>query len=172
METAAALPILHGCCLMLVYPIGSSGQSLVLSTDVLAHFERHQQMRWWQREAGGQLFARVEGNDIHVVEATGPRRTDRRGRTSYLPDRYAEQREIDERFPSELHFIGDWHTHPEDRPSPSGVDLRSTAEGVRRSRHALNAFVMVIVGRISFPEGLFVSVHDGQFCHRLHVAAA
>lgn len=146
---------------MIAFPIGTSGQKLLFAEDVLARFERYQQVRWWQREAGGQLFARVEGSWIEVVEATGPRRTDRRGRNNYEPDRRAEQREIDERFPLGLHFVGDWHTHPEDRPKPSPIDVQSTAEGVRRSRHALHAFVMVIVGCGPFPEALHVSVHDG-----------
>lgn len=167
MAPAIKLSALRGLSLMLIYPIGSSGQSLTLSPDVMDHFRRHQQLYWWQREAGGQLFARVRGKEVLLAEATGPRPTDHRGRTSYLPDRRAEQQEIDERFPLGLHFVGDWHTHPEDHPSPSLVDLHSTAEGVRRSRHSLNAFVMIVIGRALLPKGLFVSLHDGQVCHRL-----
>lgn len=155
---------------MIVYPIGTSGQTLLFHAKVIGWFERHQQLRWWQREAGGQLFARFEDDVIHVVEATGPRRTDRRGRSSYEPDRRAEQREIDDRFPLGLHFIGDWHTHPEDHPIPSYLDLRSTAEGVRRSHHVLNAFVMAIVGRVSLPSGLLISLHDGITQHVLRPA--
>ena len=151
---------------MITYLIGTSGQTLVFGDEVLARFNRYQQRRCWQREAGGQLFARFENNTIAVAEATGPRARDRRSRTSYEPNRAAEHREIDERFPLGLHFIGDWHTHPEDRPHPSEVDLRSTADGVSRSRHQLNAFVLTIVGRLPPPEGLYVSLNDG---HRQYV---
>ena len=153
---------------MIVYPIGSSGQGLIFSAEVVGWFKRHQQLRWWQREAGGQLFARFQESDIHIVEATGPRRTDRRSRTSYEPDRLAEQLEIDERFRNGLHLVGDWHTHPEDLPRPSPIDLTSTADGFRRSRHGLNAFVMTIVGRSVLPTGLYVSLHDGGALHILH----
>ena len=156
---------------MITFPIGTSGQKLAFADNVLARFRRYQQMRWWHREAGGQLFARVRDGWIEVAEATGPRRTDRRSRTSYEPDPRAEQREIDERFPLGLHFVGDWHTHPEDRPSPSLIDTRSTAEGVRRSFHSLHAFVMVIVGRGVFPEALHVSVHDGEALYLLRASA-
>lgn len=152
---------------MIAYPIGASGEMLLFHPEVIATFQRHQQLRWWQREAGGQLFARFQGAAIHVVEATGPRRSDRRSRYSYEPDHCAEQREIDSRFPSGLHFVGDWHTHPEDYPRPSGVDLRSTAEGVRKSKHGLHAFVMVIAGRASLPAGLYVALHDGHVHHVL-----
>ena len=152
---------------VIAYPIGTSGQALIFSAEVVGCFKRHQQLRWWQREAGGQLFARFEESGIHIVESTGPRRTDWRSRTSYKPDRVAEQLEIDERFRNGLHFVGDWHTHPEDLPRPSPIDLTSTADGFHRSRHGLNAFVMAIVGRAVLPAGLYVSLHDGADLHTL-----
>jgi integrative and conjugative element protein (TIGR02256 family) len=145
---------------MIEYPIGRSGQVLVISEAVLRRFRRHRQRRWYQREAGGQLFARLSGLRIMVEEATGPRRTDRRTRTSYIPDRVAEQREIDSHHPSGLHYIGDWHTHPEKSPSPSGLDIASISESVRKSTHGLNGFVLVIVGQADPPGGLVVSAHD------------
>jgi integrative and conjugative element protein (TIGR02256 family) len=146
---------------MIEYRIGSSEQTLVLMDEVLEHFRRHRQIRFWQCEAGGQLFARYESNRIIVVEATGPRRTDRRSRGSYVPDRRAEQEEIERRSLIGLQFIGDWHSHPEPRPKPSRLDLASIAECFNRSAHTLNAFVMAIVGQIDAPEGLHVLLHDG-----------
>jgi len=67
------------------YPIGSSGQTLVLADGVLAHFRKHRQTRPWSREAGGQLFARLAAPEICIEVATGPRPTDRQGRTYYHP---------------------------------------------------------------------------------------
>jgi integrative and conjugative element protein (TIGR02256 family) len=146
--------------MMLQYPIGSSGEVLVLSEVVLGTFRRHRQVRWNQTEAGGQLFACISRLSIVIEEATGPRRTDRRTRTSYVPDRVAEQREIDSRHSNGLHYVGDWHTHPEPYPVASGVDIASISESVRKSKHALNGFVLLIVGQAEPPEGLLVSVHD------------
>ena len=59
-----------------------------------------------------------------------------------------------------LGYLGDWHTHPEREPSPSSWDLESMEDCFKKSRHQLKAFVMVIVGRAAFPEGLWVSLHD------------
>ena len=146
---------------MLEYPIGRSCEVLVLSDEVVRKFRRYRQKRWYQREAGGQLFARLSPSRIVIEEATGPRRTDRRTRTSYVPDRAAEQREIDGRHAEGLHFVGDWHTHPEKHPRPSGLDVASISESVRKSTHALNGFLLVIVGQAEPPSGLLVSVHDG-----------
>lgn len=146
---------------MIAFPIAASGQRLVFSSAVLEHFEKHQQLRWWQREAGGQLFARLALPDILVEEATGPRPSDWRTRYSYRPNRSAEQREIVSRRARGLHFIGDWHTHPEPVPTSSPRDIESMHELVRKSVHAFNGFVLAIVGTDPLPGGLHLSVFDG-----------
>jgi integrative and conjugative element protein (TIGR02256 family) len=154
------------------FDIGHSGQRLSFDDIVLGHFDRHRQTRFWHREAGGLLFARLALPDIEVCAITGPRRTDRRTRFSYWPDEAAEQREIDGMFDRGLYFVGCWHTHPEDTASPSHVDTRNISDCVRRSKHALNGFVMVIVGRRPLPESLFVSVCDSSAVHRLSATEA
>jgi integrative and conjugative element protein (TIGR02256 family) len=151
------------------YSIGASGQHLQLTDKVIDHFDRHRQTRFWHREAGGLLFAKFDLPNIIIEDATGPRRTDRRSRYSYSPDVHAEHREIEQRFRRGLHFIGCWHTHPEHWPTPSSTDIRNTSECVRRSRHALNGFVMAIVGRAEIPQGLYVSVCDRSAVHGLRI---
>jgi len=143
------------------FKIGASGQTLHFSDEVLRRFAAYRQTRFWHREAGGLLFARIIGNDITLEEATGPRRSDRRSRYSYQGDRRLEQREIDERHGRGLDYVGDWHTHPEPRPRPSGDDDLAMTSRVRESRHQLNGFVFAIVGTAPFPSGLTVAIHDG-----------
>lgn len=152
---------------MITFPIGQSGQSLVFSEGVLNHFSRHRQSRWFHRESGGQLFARISQSEILIAEASGPRRSDRRTPWSYVPDRSAAQAEIADRFSRQLHFVGDWHTHPEDCPLPSRTDTASILSCFNRSKHTLNAFLLVIVGRQDFSSGLWVGLCDGQSLIRL-----
>lgn len=145
---------------VIVFAIGNSGQELILHDRVLDHFKRHRQLTSRSTEAGGQLFARFEGHQIHVIEATGPHREDKRGRFSFLPNRNKEQRDIDNFYRNGLSFIGDWHTHPQDTPVPSATDIASIADCFRRSQHNLQSFVLIVVGRRSPPEGLSVSLHN------------
>ena len=147
---------------MLNFRLGASGQSLTISDEVLNHFSKHRQRRCWSREAGGQLFAEIKGVDIVIAHATGPRRGDSRSRFTYRPNRRLEQREIDRYFAQGLHYVGDWHTHPEPRAVPSSEDLRSMRECVRKSRHRLNSFVLVIAGTAEVPSGLHISLHTGS----------
>ena len=66
-----------------------------------------------------------------------------------------------------LHYVGDWHTHPEPQPRPSGTDTRSFWDMFRKSRHQLAGFVMIIVGTIAPPAGLFVGISDGDMLEQL-----
>jgi integrative and conjugative element protein (TIGR02256 family) len=152
---------------MISYPVGTSTQLLVLTDCVIEHFRQHRQLHWWQRESGGQLFARLEADRIIVEKSTGPRKGDRRTRYSYAPNRKAEQQEIDSFFSQNLHYIGDWHSHAQRIPGPSSVDTRNIGECVRKSQHCLNGFVLIVVGREEPPQGLYVCVHDGHSYYEL-----
>jgi len=152
---------------MIRFPVGLSGQVLILSDRVLAHFAANRQLRWFQREAGGQLFARFTESEIIVEEATGPRPTDRRSRFGYRGDRKAEQTEILRLHRGGLHYVGDWHTHPEDHPTPSPADRIAITDSVAKSQHNLRGFVMVIVGRAIGVPGLHVSIADATDLHVL-----
>lgn len=152
---------------MITYPIGTSDETVVLEAGVLTHLRRYRQMRFWQCEAGGLLFARIEGKRIRIIQATGPRPTDFRTPMSYRADRKAEQREIEAMFAKDLHYVGDWHTHPQQRPSPSRRDLNTFASRVRQSTHRMNGFLFGIVGRAELPAGLLLLLHDGRDWHEL-----
>lgn len=77
---------------------------------------------------------------------------------SFIPNRIAERREITRLFKSGLHYVGDWHTHPEPRPVPSETDAESFKDMYQKSRHNLASFVMIIVGTAASEEGLYVGL--------------
>ncbi len=145
---------------MIEYSVADSGQTIIFTDRVLDHVLANRQTKLWDREAGGQLFARVSPYEIYIEEATGPRRSDRRSRASYRPDRKLEQGEICDRQRKGLVFVGDWHTHPELLPKPSARDLESISECFQKSAHHLNAFLLLVVGTSTSAEDLHVSIHN------------
>lgn len=157
---------------VITFTLGASGQRLILAPSVIDHLEAHRQLSPRDLEAGGQFFADLSGDSVLVKEATGPRPTDRRTRTSYGADRQAEQAEILDRHRRGLHFIGDWHTHPSPHPSPSRLDYESIHDSVRRSAHQLQGFILIVVGTLPAPDGLHVSVNDGSQTFVLTALAA
>lgn len=144
------------------FSVGYSRQQLLISQDVLKHFEKHQQRTSSSYEAGGQLFAKLFLHEVSIEQATGPRRSDYQSRTLYVPDRFAEQIEIDLWHQKGLHYVGDWHTHPASVPQPSVDDIQSIRDSFCKSRHSLHGFLLVIVGTAKLPAGLYVSLNNAQ----------
>lgn len=144
-------------------------ERLLLADEVVARLCRYRQTGN-RKEAGGQLFAVFDGTTTRIECATGPRRSDRRGRWFFYPNRQAERKEIRRRFKDGLHYVGDWHTHSEHRPTPSSTDVNSFREMFCKSKHNLASFVIIIVGLDHGPEGLYVGLCNGQGVVRLRRA--
>lgn len=138
------------------------GFAVEFASAALNVFETHRQTRFYHREAGGQLFGRAVGTRWRVARATGPNSEDRRFRFGFRPDRGREQREINEFHSLGFDYLGDWHTHPEDVPTPSGRDFESIEDIVQKSTLDLPGLLLCIVGRLPFPAGLWVSLHTGN----------
>jgi integrative and conjugative element protein (TIGR02256 family) len=149
--------------------VGESGESIEFLPSVLSHFDSHRQRRFWNTEAGGQLFARLTPGLVAVGMATGPRPTDFRTPLSYIPDREAEQNEILSLRNDGWHYVGDWHTHPQRVPFPSSRDIRTVKSTTIQSKLAISGVFMVIVGRDAFPNGLYVGVADAHDLYRLEL---
>lgn len=137
-----------------------------VSADVLRHFQQHIQRRCFDKEAGGQLFAAIRRNVWSVAVATGPRPSDYRTRFGFRPDRAAERAEIQSLFEKGLHYVGDWHTHPQNVPRPSWLDLRSMKQMAEQSVHSLPGFLMAVVGRSDTPNGIWWSFHSREGWHQ------
>lgn len=54
-------------------------------------------------------------------------------------------------------YFGEWHTHPEDNPTPSTVDISSICDVFYKSTIVIDGVFLAIVGRKS----IFWGFHDG-----------
>ncbi|WP_409559666.1 Mov34/MPN/PAD-1 family protein [Hydrogenophaga sp.] len=147
------------------------GQTYVFSTSCLDVLSSNRQRTFLAKEIGGQLFARFEEGAIVVEVATVTSGRSRRTRFGFWPDREAERQDIARLFKDGLHYIGDWHSHPEPCPSPSGTDLGKMRDIFNQSEHQLHAMLMVIVGQTTFPNGLFVGAVTASAVESLHPVA-
>lgn len=144
------------------------GYVIELSKASIATFEAHRQKGRFHREIGGQLFARFLDGCLLVERATCVRGV--RSRLSFWPNRTEEQAEIDALFADGLHYVGDWHTHPESQPSPSKPDRNKMFAIFRQSRHELPFMLMVIIGLDPFPDGLFIAAVSSADFRQLALA--
>ena len=140
----------------------AGGPGIVFTDEALSTMAKYRQIAPKAKEAGGQLFARFDGADTVIIEATTPKILDKRSRYGFKPNRLLQRLEIYDKYRKGLHFVGDWHTHPEKYPSPSDKDISDMAECFNLSIHNLRAFVMAIIGTESSPEGLRVALVKGR----------
>ena len=149
---------MRGTEVSLRYVLAPDSASIIITCEAIRTLKKFRQTVPLQKEAGGQLFGRFEGSRTIIVEATPPKWLDRRSKTTFHPNRWVQRLEIRNRYARGLHFVGDWHTHPERIPHPSNEDKRNMMECFERSVHELHAFVMIIIGTELLPEGLHVSL--------------
>lgn len=131
-----------------------------LGATCLATLDANRQRTRFHREIGGQLFAQFVDGSLVVERATCVKGV--RSRFLFLPHRGEEQREIDALFRQGLHYVGDWHTHPEGTPTPSGSDRTKMLEIFQQSKHQLPYMLMAIAGLEAFPDGLFLGAVEAD----------
>lgn len=155
----------------LIYRVGIR-QRLLFTSEVLKHFQAHAQTTILRPESGGQLFGRISQGSVDICAITGPYKLDLLSRYLFVPNRKKQQKDIEEKFRVGLHYVGDWHTHPQAVPEPSGTDMSSMSDCFVKSRHELESFIMAVVGTDPAPRGLWVSLHNDSGYLRLVADAA
>lgn len=145
----------------------SSSQTVFVCSTVLEHITGHTQKSKVCNESGGQLFGKEENGIIYVFRATGPYKTDKRSRFSFRPNRTREQREINRFYSRGLHFLGDWHTHPEQNPTPSTIDLKNIQDCYSKSSHKHGGFLLLIIGTNPKANTIWLSIHNSKRYKRL-----
>lgn len=128
---------------------GDKGRLLHFSEETLRTFSQHIQGSGADREAGGLLLGSVHGCHLFIEQATVPTAWDKRFR--YLFERMPLGHEAIalSRWTATqgtVRYLGEWHTHPEDHPHPSGLD-RSEWTRLSVQRRDKRPMLAVIVGR-------------------------
>lgn len=101
------------------------GGLILIEREVMHVVESYRQRDTGALEAGGILIGFRRGAHLQIVEATPPQPTDRRSRTSFRRASKGHAEIARQRWGETggtADYVGEWHTHPEERPSPSGLD--------------------------------------------------
>jgi len=127
---------------------------LRIEGSALAHIAPYRQNDRSAPEAGGVLLGRivVERPDVVVETVTVPSSDDRRSRFAFFRARRPTQAAIDAAWEASgdtQNYLGEWHTHPEDHPSPSWVDRRDWQRLSHEAHFEQAALFFLIVGRSS-----------------------
>lgn len=107
--------------------IRMGGGHFEIGPAALAILRRYVQDSPEKSEAGGVLLGRhiLETQDIIVDQVTEPMQGDQRSRFRFSRARRRHQEAINRAWAESggtCTYLGEWHTHPEARPTPSSVD--------------------------------------------------
>jgi integrative and conjugative element protein (TIGR02256 family) len=108
----------------------SDGGRIEISNHALSQMLVYVQNTRRKREAGGILIGRyiVDSLDIVIDQVTVPMAGDRRERFSFWRDCKRHQQILDQIWlesESTSTYLGEWHTHPENVPTPSNIDIKN-----------------------------------------------
>ncbi|MFL9837111.1 Mov34/MPN/PAD-1 family protein [Flavobacterium sp. ST-75] len=108
-------------------------------------------------EAGGILLGYyITSEEFCIIEISLPCVEDKATRYSFIRSRKNAQKIIDKNFKrsdGKIIYLGEWHTHPEDYPSPSGVDRNSIKERLKKDKLNSDVIFTLILGR----KGLYIA---------------
>ena len=128
------------------------GGVVTLSSAALRAIEPFRQRDPRATEAGGVLLGRIllTSPNIVVDAVTTPSSADRRSRFTFRRSRRPAQAAVERAWKDSggtSNYLGEWHTHPEDVPHPSGVDLRDWVRIAREATFEQDAVFFIIAGR-------------------------
>ena len=124
---------------------------LHFSKSTLEIFCQHVQASDSDCEAGGLLLGSVHGTHMLIEQATVPTAWDKRFRYLFERMPFGHEATALARWMAShgtIRYLGEWHTHPEDNPSPSSLD-RSEWNYLSAKRWDKRPMLAVIVGRKS-----------------------
>lgn len=105
-----------------------NSESLILiERNVIDQIHSFRQIEMASTEAGGILLGFRRGPHLHVTDLTLPSQNDKRTRTSFYRSAACHQKIALTRWLESngtVGYLGEWHTHPQAKPTPSIVDIR------------------------------------------------
>lgn len=130
--------------------IGIENITITLSPESLEILDRHIQRQPADLESGGIILGRVMGDAIEIQRLSVPTELDKRSRITFDRHRLSAQIVINHEHANthgQVTYLGEWHTHPEDDPTPSGVDITMIKKQFAENTIHTNFLILLIQGR-------------------------
>lgn len=124
---------------------------LKISSEALESFSQYRQDESSKKEAGGLLLGRYikNSNNIIIDKTTVPYHKDIRRRYFFHKKDLQHQRVIDQEWKvsdGTCNYLGEWHTHPENIPNPSKVDIDGWREKLSNDSFDHHSLYFIIIG--------------------------
>jgi integrative and conjugative element protein (TIGR02256 family) len=131
-----------------------SGNLIIkISGDILIQLKKYIQDDDKKHEAGGLVVGYyTDPNIFSITDISTPHKEDKSSRFRFLRSKKQAQLFISKLYKESNRkkiYLGEWHTHPENHPTPSGLDKCSILKQYKCNRLNSDVIFMIIVGRKS-----------------------
>lgn len=130
--------------------IALQGKRFYFTDEVVAILDFHKQRKSNDHEKGGIVLGKIQDNNIIINRLSVPTELDKSSRYNFERHRLSAQIIIDYEFHNsnkQVTYLGEWHTHPEDNPSPSKTDLKMIQQQILSNIIHTDFLVLMIQGR-------------------------
>jgi integrative and conjugative element protein (TIGR02256 family) len=129
----------------------SNGGILKISTSAFNRMQLYIQDKVEDDEAGGIILGRFikDSKNIVIDKITVPMKGDERNRYQFKRAEKRHQRIVDllwKKSKGTCNYLGEWHTHPEDIPSPSLKDKNEWKKKLKQGDFSSRYLYFIIVG--------------------------
>ncbi|EOX4177076.1 Mov34/MPN/PAD-1 family protein [Vibrio cholerae] len=107
--------------------LANNGSRILIEEYALSSVQKFRQLKPSDPEAGGILIGEYRGDDLRIVAVTLPGKRDLRSRCNFGRRSHHHQKQAYNSWLCSNHtqsHVGDWHTHPQDYPTPSALDYQ------------------------------------------------
>lgn len=129
----------------------SSKGFIKIKKEVWLKLQSYRQIEPHQPEGGGVLLGRIikDSSDVVIDAITVPMKQDICQRYFFHKNLLAHQKLVSQAWDESggtIHYLGEWHTHPEKRPTPSIHDLHEWKRVLQNTVSDVNELFFVIIG--------------------------
>jgi integrative and conjugative element protein (TIGR02256 family) len=133
--------------------------TLTIEANVMYKFLEHIQDTNLKPESGGILIGYyIDEYSFIITDISTPTDNDICSRYSFIRSHKNAQRFIKQKFEKsngKKIYLGEWHTHPENCPTPSNVDILSYKRQLNTNILNSKITFMVIVGLLNIYVGVY-----------------
>lgn len=131
--------------------------SLRIDDQALNKMLEYRQLEYDKPESGGIIIGYYIDDFSYVVtDITVPTSFDKSSRYNFVRSSVAAQKALSVLFiisGGKKIYLGEWHSHPENIPTPSHLDCKSIKEQLQKNKLNSNLIFMIIIGN----EGISIS---------------
>jgi integrative and conjugative element protein (TIGR02256 family) len=112
-------------------------------------------------ESGGILLGEIYDSEVRIKKASVPTSFDSSSRYMFNRNKKSAQLITDYEFKNSggtIIYIGEWHTHPENIPTPSSTDIKMITTQFRKNKINETFLLMIIVGL----KDVYLGVYNGK----------